>query len=82
MQNHTTICIALYSLQNAFTYTSSFIPPSLPFIHLLRNIFYKPGTMLDTEDTKNEEDIQVYTLFKEFMISWRELMQKIRDTIG
>lgn len=32
MQNHTNMCIALYSLQNAFTYTSSFIPSSFPSI--------------------------------------------------
>lgn len=38
MQNHTNMCIALYSLQNAFTYTSSFIPSSFPSIY--RKILY------------------------------------------
>lgn len=33
IQNHTSKCIALYSLQNAFTYTSSFIPSSFPSIY-------------------------------------------------
>lgn len=56
MQNRANMCIALYSLQNAFTYTSSFIPSS--FLSIYQEILYIPGTMLETKGTKNEQNIQ------------------------
>ena len=50
----------IYSLQNAFTYTSSLIPSSFPSTYLSRNNLKHTRHHAWHQDTqKNEQDIQV-----------------------
>lgn len=75
---------SIYSLQNAFTYTNSLIPPSFLSIHLSKNILYIPGTMLDTKDTKKWTRhtslyiYRVHSLMEDFKVNGYKMCKEVQ----
>lgn len=66
MQNHTNMCIALYSLQNAFTYTSSFIFSS--FLLSIKKYYIYQEPRLTPRARKMSITYKSLLLIKEFTV--------------